>query len=548
MKKTVSIVLAIVMMMSLVTLMLPGISAETSSEDSTRTASYAVQKPVIDGNADDAIWSTTEQLDFSAPATGSQTAYAKVLWDETGLYILTCITPNTKVSYHKAVTYYISEQYFDGMDAWWNYPSAENENAVKYNLYKGNYAFRVVPDTTSSNYTKYEKPLIDNGSIAFKMVGGPLEVNPLDLTNVEWKVAEDKGSEQTSMTIEMHIPIQTHVQFKENATIKFGVGTTDASTSKAQATGMSISNNAVVATSPAVLGDLKLIANPSAKISGASLVIGSDLTVNYYADVASSFVSGESSDWKMRFTRNEKSVTVDGVYNDAEERYMFSYTGITPQCMGDNIKAELLYGESSVSAKDSYSVLEYLRDLHVRDSANAKLNTLIADLLEYGAAAQNYMNYNTDALVNTDDWVSAEKTAEFVAPVETAPVIEGSIDQNNRFTSVGVELANTNQIFFRFRTADAANATITIKKGSGDEVEIPASEWIADGDSYLVYTDGINASGHDILYTATLTVGGQTQSISYSINAYASVMHGDTQVGELVRALYNLGVSAKAYQ
>ncbi len=553
MKKIISIVLAVVMVMtSLVTFMISGV-ADDSTETSTRTASYATIKPVIDGSIDE-IWNTTEQLDFSAPSQGKQTAYAKVLWDETGLYILTCITPNVQVSYHKAVTYYISEQFYnennnDPMTKWWNYP---DEATAKYNLYKGNYAFRVVPETTSANYAGLPQPLIDNGSIAFKMTGNnPLADNPLNLDNVEWKVIENKGSADMNMIIEMFIPIQTHVAHAENTKIKFGVGTSDASTGKAQATGMSLnSSGAVVATSPDVLGDLTLIANSEdiARISGVSLGIGSDLTVNYYATVNETYIKeSEAANVKMRFTRNGKSVTVGGEYDSANSRYLFSYTGITPQCIGDNIKAELLYKDKTIATKDSYSVLEYCQTLHADSKTGTELKTLIADLLEYGAAAQKYMNYNTENLVNTDDWVITEKT-EFVAPETTATIIEGSIDQNNKFTSVGVSLSNVNQIFFRFKVEDAENAKITIQKGSGEKVEVTSSEWIADGDTYLVYTNAISATGHDTSYTVSLTVGEQTQSVSYSINSYVSAKYEDAEVGELVKALYNLGVSAQAYK
>ena len=69
-------------------------------------------------------------------------------------------------------------------------------------------------------------------------------------------------------------------------------------------------------------------------IKGATLNIGSSLTLDYYATVSSGTPT-------MRFTTsNGRVTTVDGTLENGT--YKFAYTGINPQCMTENIKAELI--------------------------------------------------------------------------------------------------------------------------------------------------------------------------------------------------------------
>lgn len=540
MKKIISIVLAVVMVMtSLVTFMISGV-ADDSTETSTRTASYAVQKPVIDGAIDD-IWNTTQQLDFTDNA--NLDGYSKVLWDQSGLYVLTVVnkTASSTNDYFKAVTFFVSET--NGVDS--------NENEMSYwwlstdSAYSGNHAWRAI--IAGNGYP--EATLLTNLSGIEVSQKNPVIDSTDDAGALDWSVVHtsknDSSTGFATVVMEMYLSVEYVEGYRENDLVKFLAYTSDYESNKTCGSGISGTS---YTTNPKHVESLKLISNSDAKISGVSLGIGSDLTVNYYATVNETYIKeSEAANVKMRFTRNGKSVTVGGEYDSANSRYLFSYTGITPQCIGDNIKAELLYKDKTIATKDSYSVLEYCQTLHADSNTGTELKTLIADLLEYGAAAQKYMNYNTENLVNTDDWVITEKT-EFVVPETTAPIIEGSIDQNNKFTSVGVSLSNVNQIFFRFKVEDAENAKITIQKGSGEKVEVTSSEWIADGDTYLVYTNAISATGHDTSYAVSLTVGEQTQSVSYSINSYVSAKYEDAEVGELVKALYNLGVSAQAYK
>ena len=101
------------------------------------------------------------------------------------------------------------------------------------------------------------------------------------------------------------------------------------------------------------------------------------------------------------------AVTEDGTATGNLNQYAYSFRGVSPQCMGDTITATLVLNGETLATK-STSVLEYCQrllsysaaQLGLTEAKYAAMKTAIADLLEYGAAAQTYMNYRTDALVN----------------------------------------------------------------------------------------------------------------------------------------------------
>ena len=80
--------------------------------------------------------------------------------------------------------------------------------------------------------------------------------------------------------------------------------------------------------------------------------------------------------------------------------YYFTLTGITAVQIGDEVQATLHMskaGTQYISSTDYYSVAEYAYSQLNKDGSTAKLNTLCANLLQYGASAQTYKSYRTNA-------------------------------------------------------------------------------------------------------------------------------------------------------
>ena len=306
-----------------------------------------------------------------------------------------------------------------------------------------------------------------------------------------------------------------------------------------------------------------------AKVNSKQLVLGTDIRLRLYA-----FLSDAEEGAKMRVTMNGKSIELVGEPTSEEPyEFMFEYRGIAPQCLGDDITAELVLG--GVVIDDTYSdfsVLTYCKDvlartaaqLNMSDSQYEAFKTLVADLMEYGAKAQIYKNHNISNLVTSDEVIAALTKTAFVAPDETAQMIAtASTDSENvRFKTANVYFDYDNKLMFKF-TAKGVDENFrikvtypnsTVKYYSLNDCELVDAETA----TYILYTDSITApklssNGTDYYwYTVELKTSAESetsiQQLRYSIASYVySKQNGGNAMADLAKALYTYGCSAYAY-
>ncbi len=274
-------------------------------------------------------------------------------------------------------------------------------------------------------------------------------------------------------------------------------------------------------------------------IKGATLNIGSSLTLDYYATVSSGTPT-------MRFTTsNGRVTTVDGTLENGT--YKFAYTGINPQCMTENIKAELIVDGNVLDTKAEYSVKAYADNLAKKNASDLgytttqvkALRTLLANMLAYGAEAQKYQGYYTEFLANDLSWVNVYLNS-FAAPLGVRE-IEGNTDANNKVKALGLNMANVNRIYFKFVVE-----TGSIVKLNGNTVDL--TELKKDNGAYVLYTDGIKATEFDKVYTITIEKDGNVIStVRYNVNAYIAQKYNAGTADNITKALYNYGTSAEKY-
>ena len=268
------------------------------------------------------------------------------------------------------------------------------------------------------------------------------------------------------------------------------------------------------------------------KVNAASITIGTTLAMKYYITLPEGY---SIEDVKAEFTMNSDSATVT-TYGTNGGEYVFTYDNIPPQCMGDNIRAEFTLVGKTVALKDEYSILKNAENLSA--DANADLKALLADLLNYGAAAQEYKNYKTNNLVNRN----------FTGATSTLPTEDDDnrqadfpLDEANQFTAVGVRFDYANKIYAKFKVASSEGVTVKI---NGVEAEFEKS-----GTQYIVYTDYISALEYDEVFTFELLVDGVVvHTVTYSVNSYAYAMAEDQTMSGLALALYRYGKSAEKYR
>ncbi len=293
------------------------------------------------------------------------------------------------------------------------------------------------------------------------------------------------------------------------------------------------------------------------KIDYASVTIGTNLQMNYY-------VSGFDSakDYYMVFTMN--GIASERIAGRVEGKYLvFTYSNIAPQCMGDNISASLYMGddETVLLTMESYSVKAYAEQLIATKGDDEKLMDIVADMLRYGAAAQIYRKYKVTELV-TDNLNTGSLDFDLMGSTATpteddndrtiSPELE-TMPETDTFVSAGVRFDYDNKVFVKLKTDDIAKISLTV-----DGVAVDMANVISlGGGNYVYYTDGVDATEFDKIFTVKMYVNGTlTQTLTYSVNSYAYAMCGDLTVGDeaelapiarLVRALYRYGLSAKNY-
>jgi hypothetical protein len=140
-------------------------------------------------------------------------------------------------------------------------------------------------------------------------------------------------------------------------------------------------------------------------VIGHTLNLASDISVNYavksdlLAAYDSCYLEVRLPVYSGNVLTGNRTVTVQPVQNGSY--YYFTLTGITAVQMQDTLLATLYMskdGRDYASHADSYSIATYAYNQLNKGNASKALKTLCADLLRYGAAAQTYKGYRTDAL------------------------------------------------------------------------------------------------------------------------------------------------------
>jgi hypothetical protein len=242
--------------------------------------------------------------------------------------------------------------------------------------------------------------------------------------------------------------------------------------------------------------------------------------------------------------------------------YYFTLTGITAVRMGDMVDATLHMTKGNreyFSLTDSYSVATYAYSM-LNSSSDSKMLTLCADLLRYGAEAQRFKNYRTDALVdaamtethrsylsNTED-LTFTATDSYLGDLEM-PLV----------TWVGktLDLGSKVGMKFVFSTAnysgDIANLSMRVSyAGSNGEtktVTLTGAEAYGSNGYYHSFTFyGLLASELRTVVEVAVYEGDMrlSETLRYSAESYASKTTTGT-LADLSKALFAYSDSAKAF-
>ena len=119
-----------------------------------------------------------------------------------------------------------------------------------------------------------------------------------------------------------------------------------------------------------------------------------------------------------------------------------------------------------------------------------------------------------------------------------------------KWASVTLHLDNTVRIRYTFYTESQTMPTITVKVGDAAPTTISASDIVADskGAGYYHFDYAVDATSFDEVHVAAFD-GVADYTLTYPVTHYIARKYDESQVltSALLRALYNYGVSTKAY-
>ena len=297
---------------------------------------------------------------------------------------------------------------------------------------------------------------------------------------------------------------------------------------------------------------------PTLAFYGANLTLENDLTVNFVVQKSLIDSSGIKNPYVV-FTLGNRTVKVTE-YRLEQGYYAFAFKNLAPQLIGDTFQATLYatyQGREYSSATANYAITRYCGQVFADAKAAPKLKTLIADLILYGSAAQQYVGYKTDALVK-------DQFAEAVAAYATKTVPNATSVSNGKYkeianptvslTGASLNLSEAVAIQLQFTATNVKGLTAQVRDTNGKLLATLTEEEITkSGSTYTLFYKGLNAGEMRkpvfiTFYDASGTAVSNT--LRYSVESYVAIVHqygGDAKLVALLDAMLNYGISAEIY-
>lgn len=268
-------------------------------------------------------------------------------------------------------------------------------------------------------------------------------------------------------------------------------------------------------------------AEPASPLKGTSVTLGSELVVNFYAEVADT----EGAAMTFRVNGTTRTVPVTEARHIESNLYAFPCTIAAAQ-MADTIEATL--SDSGNSYQTSTSARAYAEKLFSsKQWDKLAANDMMVATLNYGAAAQKYFGYNTENLANA----GYEKAATADIPkVDFSNTVSGSVS--------GISFYGASLVF---KTRIAVRFYFTVSGNIADYNFSIGEAPVAKDNMYYVEVPDINPQ--DYAKNITLTVN-DALTVTYSPMQYISRMYGKTESAELktlVSELYQYHLTAVDY-
>ncbi len=314
---------------------------------------------------------------------------------------------------------------------------------------------------------------------------------------------------------------------------------------------------------------------PTLTLNYPSLSFEDEILYNVYytVDNTASIVEMGLVTFSTKLTNGTVADAVDVIpgYINSGSTYMVQSNGIPAKNLGDalyfKVYAKLSDGSYVYSAIAGYHAVAYANTVLNNASSSAKAKALVVAMLNYGAAAQTYFEYKTDALMNASLTTAQQALVKVYDESMVADVVKADTAKagmfvmnggySNIWPTVSFEGAFAINFYFTpnktvgstpvlyYWDAETYNSvsTLTVNNATG---KITMTK---DGNNYGAAIEGIAAKDMDttIYVAGVYTSNGipcPTSIISYSLGQYCKTVAVSDAFGAAT-AVY--GYYAKAY-
>ena len=273
-------------------------------------------------------------------------------------------------------------------------------------------------------------------------------------------------------------------------------------------------------------------------VAGSNMTLGNELKLNVLVKT-SDLGSGT---YTAKITHNGE--VTEAEFSKYNSTYSYVTYTVAAAQMADEITVEV-FDENGEAVSNVYttSVRTYAMNILGRSTTDAKTKTLLVDMLNYGAAAQENFKYNTSDLANAllTDSQKALATGSVTCR-------DGRVKGENYYgSSLSLEEKILLNVYFRnVREGMYAEISFTAFDGTKQTVEVPFGEFKnLTGSTYAVVVDDIVLAESFNLVTVTVynadgTVHG---TVTDSVESYIA----RSAASDLSEAIMKFAASAKAY-
>ena len=312
----------------------------------------------------------------------------------------------------------------------------------------------------------------------------------------------------------------------------------------------------------AVKGSVK-VKDTGLKFKGASLVLSSDLTIRYLVN-KSDFDNAGYSEPRMKVFNGgeEKIIEAYEATSGSTVNYVFEYKDIAPQMMNDELSTVLLAKKNGKEVSGSvlkYGVKNYVYSM-LDNTTDPTFRTMLVDLLNYGAAAQKYAEYNTGSLVNAElTQEQASWGTKTLRNLKSVIEIVGATDTDAaKWKSMTLKLENKVEMVGKFAAENTDGLYVLVTDADGNVYgQITSDEFFASqtssGEEVVgFYFDKLNSTQmSEKLNFVVYNSEGQAISGTcvYSIESYIQKAQNsaDSSLKTLTETIIKYGDAAKKY-